>query len=297
MRSILFVAFALLIALAAGPAHALAANDIAKPAKQKSYALVAAIGDQFSVVSEEESTGSRLRGYKRSTQTAPDNLLNVLALQGLEKVVAQLDPGSNRTYLALNAIHVEKAVNAERGAAMIAKIQSQLAGMPQRKDWDLILVAIPAYQRFEIDGMASKLEGFGVFTEPLQGGTFSHSRYTYDLDLAQRYKADALTPENKEIRSKTYAAPFSYVEVWVLDAKDLSVIDKQKSFRNQKLANPGSGTLDINQSVSKEFMAKQMIALVEGSVREAVMRSDANRKAGEVEIGQPREIKPGKPAQ
>lgn len=294
MRSFLSAA-ALSIGLAAGQSQALATNDVAKPAKPKSYALVAAVGDQFTVVSEEESTGSRLRGYKRSTQTAPDNLLNVLALQSLEKVVAQLDPGSNRTYLALNSIHVEKAVNAERGAAMIARIQAQLAGMPQRKDWDLILVAIPAYQRFEIDGMASKLEGFGVFTEPLQGGTFSHSRYTYNLDLAERYKADALTPENKEIRSKTYVAPFSYVEVWVLDASDLSVIDKQKSFRNQKLANPGSGTVDINQSVGKEFMAKQMIAVVEGSMREAVMRSDANTKSGDVEIGPVKEVKTDKP--
>jgi hypothetical protein len=101
------IAIALML-LVGGAGHANTATASVPPGKTMAYALIAAIGDDFNVVTEEDSTGSRLRGYNRDSITVTDNLLNRIALQSLEKVVAQIDPASKRTYLALAPQHVEK---------------------------------------------------------------------------------------------------------------------------------------------------------------------------------------------
>ena len=273
-------------------------SDASQSAKPRTFALIAALGDQFSIVSEEETIGSRLKGYKRSSETVPDNLLNVLALQSLDKVVDQLHPGSKRDYLALDTRKMGLGLPAQREAKMISDIQARLGEMSphQRQKWDLILVATPTYVRSDFNGMATKLEGFGVFTQPLVGGSFSFPTDTYgdqsalaspliDYHFANQHREDAITPDKKPVKSKTYVAPFSYIKVWILDPSTLAVLDEQKRFQNQKIADPLSDSLDLNLSISKEFMAQQMIALIDNSIHSAVAQSEKNGARGTVEIG------------
>jgi hypothetical protein len=91
VRSIVAAIGFCLINVATGPAYGQAATEPATSAKPRVYALVAAVGKQFSFVSEVQSTGSRLSPYRRGSVEVP-NILNRFALHGLDKAIANIDP-------------------------------------------------------------------------------------------------------------------------------------------------------------------------------------------------------------
>src|SRR5258708_1552494 len=136
MRSMFVQAGFWLLSFVAGIALAQTSVATAPVAKAKTYALVAAIGDQFEIVIQGQNVGSHLDAYKRSRRTAPDNLLNMLALQSLDKVVAQLEPDSRRVYLTLPAAQVDRVASWNREDAVLAKLRGQLEKMPERQQWD-----------------------------------------------------------------------------------------------------------------------------------------------------------------
>ncbi|MEP7155562.1 MAG: hypothetical protein ABI905_07295 [Betaproteobacteria bacterium] len=65
----------------------------------------------------------------------------------------------------------------------------------------------------------------------------------------------------------------------------LAIIDEQKRFQNQKIADPTTDSFDLNQTISKQFMAQQMIALIENAIQSAVLQSEKNDAHGTVEVG------------
>lgn len=274
--------------LATGQAHGQSAVDPVQPTKHNVYALVAAVGERFSFVYEVLNTGSHLDPYRRSS-VAAGNLLNTLALQALDKAVAEIDPGSTRIYITFPAAQVEQVAPSQRESFAINKIISELQQMPHRAEWNRIVVATPAYTPFKVDGIATKLQGFGVFMQPLVGSSFTFDDNRVALVHGRE---DATTPDNKIVRSSTYVAPYSYIEIWVLDPKTLAVLDKQKRFENEKFADPASGSMDMSQVVSKKFLAAHVVGLIEGSIREAVMHSEVNSKHGEVEVSEPKVVNP-----
>ena len=242
------------------------------PSSQGVYALVAAVGEQFSVVSEVQSTGSHLSPYRRRTIEVP-NTLNRLALHGLDKAIANIDPDSKRIYMALPAAQMAGVAPSEREGVAISKIVSELEKMPQRLEWHRIVIATPAYRALELNGLASKLQGFGLFSQPLCQAGCGDDRHALGQD-----GVDAVTSEDKTIRARTYIAPFSYIEVWVLDPKSLAILDKQQGFDSQKLADPSYKPLDISQSVGQKYVAGRISSLIELSVGGAVMHSEVNRR-------------------
>jgi hypothetical protein len=96
LRSIVAAIGFCLINVATGPAYGQAATEPANSVKPRVYALVAAVGEQFSVVSEVQSTDSRLSPYRRRTIEVPNDILNRFALHGLDKAIANIDPDSKR---------------------------------------------------------------------------------------------------------------------------------------------------------------------------------------------------------
>ena len=292
MRSVMFAIGLPLAVVISGHAFGVTPAVEAQPAKPTAYALVAAMGDEFSVVTEEFSTGSRLRGTKRDRIKVPDNLLNRLALQSLEKVVSQADPLSSRVYLTLSTPVAEKIAAMRNDDDIASELRMQLAKLPQRAQWDMILVATPAYQRFDHVGMADKLQGFGIVTMPLTGGSFFFPGATNEADFSRQHRADVVTPDNKTASSKTYAAPYAYIEVWVLDARDMSVLSRQKQLNSKKLADPNADTLDVNTGADKTFLSRQMVKLIEGAVRQALVQSDVSIRRGTVEISDVKVVNP-----
>jgi hypothetical protein len=272
-----------------------AATQPTEPGRPRVYALVAAVGEKFSVVESGPVTGTHLSPYRRSTTDVPDNILNRFVLHSLDVAVAKVDPQSQRIYLFLPAAQLDGVAPSQRESMAVDRIIEALRGMPQRSEWERIVVAIPAYQALERNGIASKLHGFGIFSERrCQAGCASLSRTDIrPLDPEPLDGVDAITSEDKAIKARTYLAPFSYIAVWILDPESLTVLDRQQGFDNQKLAEPVyKQSLDIDQSSTRAYVSTRIASLIELSVGEAVMRSAVKEKLGTVRVGDVKDVTP-----
>ena len=149
-------------------------------------------------------------------------------LQSLDEAVRDLDPASKRIYLALPAPQMDGVAPGLREETAIGLVAAELQKMPQRLEWDRIFVVTPAYSTFERSGMAAKLQGLGVFTQPLQS---NYGEFTGDASRDMGGDG-VVTPDGKDARSSVYQAPYSYIEVWVLDPKTLTVLEKHEVFDN-----------------------------------------------------------------
>src|SRR5688572_26961032 len=76
------------------------AQDAAGP-KPKTYALVAAIGSRFEMVTARQQTGSHIPAVDREAYLIGGNVLNRLALQGLDQAVSRYESDSKRVYLSM----------------------------------------------------------------------------------------------------------------------------------------------------------------------------------------------------
>jgi hypothetical protein len=104
---------------------------------------------------------------------------------------------------------------------------------------------------------------------------------------------DAITSDDKAIKTRTYLAPYSYITVWILDPQTLAVLDKQQGFDNQKLAEPVyKAPLNPDQSETQQYLNRRVAALISVSIGEAVLRSEVNAKRGTVEVGDVKVVKP-----
>jgi len=276
------------LSLTTGPACGQQMSGQEAPVKPRVYALLGAVGAQFNLVSEVQTTGSHLSPYRRKTIEALNDVLNRLALHGLDNAIEKLEPESKRIYLTLAFPTMHGVAPPQRETALMSEIQSALKEMPQRLEWDRIVVATPAYGALEKRGIAGKLQGFGLFIEPLcQGGCG-----TLPGVLLGEDGVEAMTSDDKIIRARTYIAPFSYIDVWVLDAKTLTVLDRQEGFDSQKLADPSYKPLDLSQSAAQNYLLGRVSSLVERSVGDAVTRSVIGSKRGKVEFGDIKEVEP-----
>ena len=285
-----------LLNLVAGWASGQPTMEPGTPVRPRVYALVAAVGEEFSVVHEVQSTGTHLSPYRRTTNNVPDDILNRLALHGLDAAIAKADPGGRRIYLALAAAPMDGVAPPQRESVAIRHVVSALEKMPERLEWDRIVVATPAYLALAQKGVASKLQGFGIFSEPLcQAGCdtpFSKTNSRF-LDGEPPDGVEATTSEDKTIKARTYVAPFSYITVWVLDPKTLVVLDKQQEFDNLKLAEPRyKPRLDASETDTQKYLAARIAQTVEASISAAVMRFEINGMHGDVEVGDVKVVTP-----
>ena len=275
-----------LFLLAVSPVAALG-EDVQAAARPKVIALVAAVGAKFNIAHETRSTGSRLDNYRRSSVDAPGDVLNRVVLQALDKEIEQVRPGSQRIYLSLDSERMDAVPANQRGDVAIARVVRELEKMPQRSEWDRIVVVTPAYRAFEADGVASRLQGLGVSMHPLQRGMSMFFNFPSLYDSA--YGEDAITPDDKVVRTQVYLAPYAYLAVYVLDPRTFEVLDRQERFDNRKVVDPLAGVLDLGRMVSKEFLAQQAVRVIEQSIHEALARTELT---GKVEVREVREVNP-----
>jgi len=277
--------------MAAGVSHGQTFDDPVEPAKPKVYALIAAIGEEFTTVTETARVGTHLSPYRRTTEKVLDNILNRLALHSLDKAIGAIDPSSTRIYMSLPAAQVGRVTPSKRDSAAISAVKAELAKMPQHLEWDRIVVATPAFRALARDGMASKLQGFGVFSEPqCQAGCPTPVNGS-DVAAQPLDGVDAVTSDDKTFKAKTYIAPYSYIKVWVLDPKTLEILDMQRGFDSQKLAEQRhKPAMDIAEW--QNYFAGRVISLIEASVSEAILRSEINSLKGSVNAGPVRRIDP-----
>lgn len=266
--------------------------DAAHP---RTYALIAAVGENFTVISEVQTTGTHLPPYRRTTSKVPDNVLNRVALHGLDAAIEKIDPASKRIYLSLSAPSMGGVAPQQRGNVAAAHVMAALEPLKERVEWDRIVIAVPAYRALEQDRMASKLQGFGIFSEPLcQAGCGSFGRT--DLRYLDDEPPDgfpAVNSKNEAIKARTFLAPFSYIEIWVVDPKTLAVTDRKQGFDHQKLGERKSdAALDVDAAATQRYLSTRIASLIELSIGEAVRRSEISTRRPHVEIGDIKIVEP-----
>jgi hypothetical protein len=259
---------------------ALAATAGIDASEPKVYALVGAVGNRVEVVHEVQSVGSNLPPFRRSAYAVNDNIVNRLVLQGLDQAVEKSDPGSKRVYLSTNPV-----------PSTIERVVEDLRKM-DRSQWDRILVALPSYRSMGNDGLPIRIQGLTIFVQPLgQGGSsWGDDRITPGTHGVRPISGpQALTPDGEVIAANTFVAPYSFIEVFILDAKTLAVLKRNVSHGHRKLTDNTASARRIFDGSNPEFLASQVIEVIHGAVEEAVLGTHLKGKVDVLEKGPVRE--------
>ena len=265
------------------------AQPVATP-KPKVYALISAVGDQFTYVTQKESTGSNvIDHYNRVVLKVPGNALNASVLKGLDRAIEQRDPGSTRIFATLSALEMEGVRPVDREKVATGKLLSALEKMPQRADWDTIIVVTPKFQLSERSGMGSKLEGIGIYVQPLESGMLESG----GGDILGSDGELTITPDGKPgKRSSVYVAPYNYTQTWVFDAKTLKVLETSARYEFQRVYDPDSTALNVANSIPIAKLAEVMTSFIERSVARGVGEALPSIEIGEIRAVEAGAVKP-----
>ncbi len=263
----------------------LSANIAAQaPASPKTIALVSMIGDEFTVVTQKQQTGSNIiDNYTRRVIKVPGQGVNMSVLRGLDQAVGREHPDSERILLAIP--HKEDGLPEnpqKREVAAYERAVSLLRPMPERQKWDQIILVTPRWLFSERMGMASKLSGIGLYVQPIESAKLqsdSGQDLMSELGLTLEEETDTQT-RGRTARSQTYLAPYFYAVVTTLDAKTMNVIKREERYDFRKLSNPDSTAVRVTQS----FEPEQLAGLIDKFIETAALRSVTDKR-GSVEIG------------
>ncbi|TAG04441.1 MAG: hypothetical protein EAZ30_04875 [Betaproteobacteria bacterium] len=248
----------------------------------KNIALISAVGDQFSVVRQKQTVGTNfIDNHTRQTVTVPDQGVNYAVLRGLDRALAIEHPQSNRVFLTLAPEETPTTVlPQDREAYVYKRAVSLIESMPQRKDWDQIVLVTPKWLLSARSGMGSKLTGVGLYVQPLEGGSISVDGSNFESEIGLSLGDDVETPNKDQVRSKTYLAPFFYATVTTLDAKTMKVITQESRHDFRKIYDPESTAIDVQKSIPADKLA----GMIDRFMETAAFRS-MTKQSSSVEIG------------
>lgn len=269
---------------------------IAAPAgaqEPNTYALVSAIGSTLSYVKPRFTTGSNaLDGFQRAELQVPDTSLDAAALRGLERTIRETDPAARFVYLRLNPAEFEGVDAPRRGDVAVGKLATAFERMPERKQWYRIVVVTPRYVAGEREGMGSKLQGIGIYVQnhdkdALFGGGLGGGVAMGGVDAREEVKNVGPAAPGAPTRTSRYVAPYFYTRVWVLDAQTLEVVHSVERFELERLGNPSSSAIDIEDAIPPEVLGPAVESFVEQASAKA-----AREAVGVVTVGEPKVVKP-----
>ncbi|XHS78289.1 hypothetical protein ACFJGW_21665 [Burkholderiaceae bacterium UC74_6] len=275
MRSLL-VLFSLTLPLAA------AAAPNPPSTSPQTVALLAAIGDRVEYVRQLKLSSGRVEPYSRKTVQVSGQALNYAVLRGLDKALAEEEPGAQHVLLQWDmpadvADKLARARGGERQDIVLAALTAHLSGLPERQGWDRIEVIVPAYSAQEQQGIGTKLSGIGVYVQP-------QAPQTFDMDgIADGSTAGAVVTSETEgdyrtvnprtgetAHSSTYVAPFMYFERLTFDAKSMALIKRARHLDNTKYADPDSTALDVGSQMSNAELIGKLAQSVERSAYKSI---------------------------
>ena len=273
MRSFALLALTLPMAVAAAPTVSQTPPTVA---------LLAAIGDRVEYVRQLKLSSSRTEPYARKTVQVSGQALNFAVLRGLDKALAEEEPGAQHVLLQWDmpvdvAGRLAKASGAERQDIVLAALTAHLSGLPERQNWDRIEVIVPAYNPQEKEGVGTKLSGIGVYVQPLAPQTFDMDGIadgsTNGAVVTSETEGDYRTvnPRTGETaHSSTYVAPYMYFERLTFDAKSMALIKRERHFDNTKYADLDSTALDVGSQMSNAQLIGKLVESVERSAYKSI---------------------------
>jgi hypothetical protein len=253
------------------------------------YALVSAVGDQFSYVRQRQQVGTNLEPYGRTLMKVPDDALNAAVLRGLDRVIAERDPDSTRIFLKLNPLEMDNVPPKDRESVAIGKLASALEKVPGRAEWDRIIIVTPTYLLPGREGLGAKLQGIGVFVQPVRSSRIAGPSATLDIDRDGSPGPEAVAPGGTVNRSRRFIAPFFYTRLWVLDAKTLAVLETESRYDYSRLFDPESPAIDVAKSLTPDQLGEQVVRFVERSSAKALREA-----VPVVTVGDPVVVEPAK---
>jgi len=264
----------------------------APPPKPTVYALVSAVGGDLTFVRQREQVGSnRVDTYDRLTLKVPDASLDGAVLRGLAKVLRGNEPDAVFHYMRLNPAELTSIAAQRKGDVAIGKLAKALEGMPERQGWDRIIVVTPKYLFPSRNRMGSKLSGLGVYVQPLYSATASAlgnaAGGVEDLapDGVTAAEDDTVSPDGEYNRSSRYIAPYFFTQLWILDAKTLTVIETEERYDYQKIYDWRWTATDVQRNLSAEQMASTVDAFVERSAARSL-----RELVGTVTVSEPKPV-------
>jgi hypothetical protein len=293
IRIVPWSSLALAALVAAGPVIAQDAAPVAAPApaaapvtKPTVYALVSAVGGTLTFVRQREQVGSnRVDTFQRMTLTMPDASVDGAVLRGLKRTILASEPTAEFVFMRLNPKELENVSAQRRGEAALGKLASAFDAMPERMNWDRIIVITPKYLFPGRRGMASKLNGVGVYIQPLYSsgapGPESLQAGGYSLD------EDAETPEGENTKSSRFVAPYFYTQLWILDAKTLTVLDTQDRYEYRKIFDPTVAAIDVGKMLFPDQLSQAVERFVETASARALREA-----IGVVTVSEPKPVDP-----
>lgn len=264
-KSIRILAATALLAVSASGAASYAQDAGTAPAKPKVYAIISAVGDQLTVVTQKKVVGSNIiDNFRREVIKVPGDAINNSVLKGLDKAIELKEPGSKRILARLNPLEMDGVLPIDREKVAMQKLLAVLEKFPQRQEWDTIVVVTPKFQFSERKGMASKLEGIGIYVQPIGSSEIEdETGAVFDGGNGD----ETISPDGKSRRdSKTFVAPYNYTQTWVFDAKTLKVLDKSANFEYQKIFDPMSTAINVANSIPPDKLAELFTRFVERSM-------------------------------
>ena len=250
--------------------------------KPKVYALVSAIGSEITVVRQRRDVGSNLEPYRRYKVPVPGMDMDAAVLRGLDRAVASDDPESKRLFFRLSPEQITGVAGYKRGEVLSAKALAALEAMPERKDWDRIILVAPRYLNVEREGIGPKLHGIGVYIQPLGRGGRSG-----EDDIESALDPETVSPDGQKGNSYKYVAPYFYAQLWVIDAKTMKVLETNDRYDFQRIYDPRSTAIDVAQQMPADVLSNMVEKFVERASARAL-----NDQQGEVIIKEPRLISP-----
>jgi hypothetical protein len=270
-----------MLALAAVPAWA------ETPERPKTYALVSAVGDDISIVRARRTTGTHFEGYVRSTMPALNGVIHLAMLRGMDRGIARREPQSTRVFLRLSSGQLDDAPVHQREQAALDRLRNALQALPQRKDWDEIIVITPHYRFSEMQGLPGKLHGVGIYFNNLGNEAEAFFTQTFGPGGAPIENAVVGVDGTPTGRSSRYVALFSYTKVWFLDAKTLQVNQSEPWIVDEKLYDPMSTALDVGKMFTPEQLVRSFESFVERSATRSVVSTRPVVEPGDLQIVEP----------
>ena len=249
-------------------------------AETRTYVLVAAMGDIFNAGHEVQRTGSHLAPYRNRPIDAPENILNKLALASLDEAVARMDPAGQRIRFSVTLSKEIQLRPVTLEEAAFHKAVEALREMPGREAWHRIVLVTPSMTGLERGGLASRLQGMGLFIQPLCQG---EQQFCDSKSQPASTGIEVETPLGEATTASRFVAPFVAMKMWILDPVTLAVIDTQEVFDHRKIWDPKAQSLDPTKIVEGKVLARRFVELVEKSTADAVMHSELR---GKVEVNE-----------
>lgn len=238
--------------------------EIASVENKKVYAIASAIGDQLNYIVAKQRVGSNLDPYDRTTLRIPDYTLDAIVMRGIDRVVARRFPDTDRVFMRLKPSQLEGVSPADRERVAFERLSVALEGMPERAQWDRIVVVTPHYHGFERAGLGSRMHGVGVFVQGLNDDS-ARSQGFYEV----------IEPDGApgRMRKNNYIALYYYAKLFILDAKTLEVLEEAPWLIDEKINNTSSDAIDIAKSLTVEQLSSRLEVFAERASGEALSKT------------------------